>query len=240
QAITRRISTSFQLGLINARKFEFLVIPQLRRHDPRQAGIIGMSILSAYDVELDLADSKLNLFSQKHCPGKVVYWPNSGVTATPLVRQPTGHMLVTIELDGHKLQSAFDTTAARSYVPFSKATALYGLSVDSPGMVSTPRSEAEENFRTMDHYRYPFKSLSASGVTILNPEIYILDDRGQSCDGKFRATAGGQRRACFGGQEFILGLKSLRAMRIFIAFSEKKIYYTAATGQATPATPPTP
>src|ERR1051326_7521157 len=46
-------------------------------------GILGPNILQKFDADFDFGGNKLNLISQDHCEGKVVYWPappTAGVT----------------------------------------------------------------------------------------------------------------------------------------------------------------
>ena len=52
-------------------------------------GELGLDLLSKFDVELDFANNKFNLYSSNHCPGKAVYWSDT-YAPVPLVMDPTG------------------------------------------------------------------------------------------------------------------------------------------------------
>jgi hypothetical protein len=230
EPIRNQTSADFQFDQIVAKNFAFLVAQKFYGTDIRQKGEIGLGFLSAFDVELDLAHNRLNLFSQDHCSGKVIYWSNSAVGVIPLERQPSGHIVFPVELDGHALKANLNPSEAKSYLALSKASALFGLTVQSPNMLLTPRGEVDEQFQSMDHFRHPFGSLSSNGIVIRNPEIYISDDStAQKCDGKTRTIRGGAFvQTCYGNADFTLGMQEIQALRLFLAFKEKKIYFTAA------------
>lgn len=40
---------------------------------PDVSGLLGADVLKNFDVEFDFANSQLMIFSQNHCPGRVVY-----------------------------------------------------------------------------------------------------------------------------------------------------------------------
>ncbi len=46
-------------------------------------GVIGTDLLGKFDVDLDIAHKKLNLFSPDHCKGQVVYWTHGRPRSQP-------------------------------------------------------------------------------------------------------------------------------------------------------------
>ena len=74
-----------------------------------------LDLLHNYDVDLDIDAGKFKLFSQDHCPGKVVYWPASTVTVVPIRVVRSGHIIVPVVLDGHAIDALLDTGALRNY-----------------------------------------------------------------------------------------------------------------------------
>ncbi|MGH6875918.1 MAG: retropepsin-like aspartic protease, partial [Rhizomicrobium sp.] len=58
----------------------------------RIGGTLAADLLRHYDVDLDFGTHKLGLFSQDHCPGKVVYWASGGVAVVPMHVVNSGHI----------------------------------------------------------------------------------------------------------------------------------------------------
>jgi hypothetical protein len=82
------------------------------------AGVIGEDLLKHWDVEFDLPESKIRLFSPKGCSGgEVVYWA-SKYSMSKLERPPANSDWVETEvgLDGHKLIAQWDSGAGASFI----------------------------------------------------------------------------------------------------------------------------
>ncbi len=56
-------------------------------------GILGADMLRNVDLDLDFAAGKLNLVSQDHCSGNVVYWQAPAVAVVPMTLDRWGHVL---------------------------------------------------------------------------------------------------------------------------------------------------
>lgn len=63
-----------KIGNMRTADVRMLIYPSRLTSDEHIAGLLGANFLHHYDLELDLAQNKLNLFEQDHCPGQVVYW----------------------------------------------------------------------------------------------------------------------------------------------------------------------
>src|SRR5215469_7716595 len=61
------------LGGANLHATPFLVAPG-ERFRPETSGALGADLPERYDVELDFANGKLNLFTKDSCPGNGAYW----------------------------------------------------------------------------------------------------------------------------------------------------------------------
>jgi hypothetical protein len=206
------------IGVIHATRVRVLVLPQSIAKN--SAGVVGLDILSKFDLEVDLEHNRLNLFSQEHCDGQGVYWADSAAVL-PFKTDQVGHTTFNMTLDGKPLNTSFSTLTASGRMGMSDANDLFGLSTISSGM--SPLSAAQSDEGKMD-FRYPFKTLSLGGVTVNNPEIKIYPQKPEEeCNGKLR-----QGKMCVGGSQLRLGLSEIRALHLFFAFGEKKLYATAA------------
>jgi len=92
------IVPSLKLGQSEAQRTDFLIGIFGGRPD-NLAGTIGADLLKNFDVELDFENRTMNLFSQDHCEGKVVYWAPFFNTA-PAEINGDGHIVIRAMLDG--------------------------------------------------------------------------------------------------------------------------------------------
>jgi hypothetical protein len=95
----------FTIGNAKFGEADVVVNASLRKWDPAQpAGVVGMDSLAGFDVELDIAHHKLNLFSSDHCPGQVVYWADA-YQKVPMRKSPLGIYYFPMELDGRQIET---------------------------------------------------------------------------------------------------------------------------------------
>src|SRR4051812_7932900 len=60
-------------------------------------GILSGELLKQYDADFDFASHKLNLFSQDHCAGNVVYWKSPIVAVVPFSLDDGNHITFPME-----------------------------------------------------------------------------------------------------------------------------------------------
>jgi predicted aspartyl protease len=170
---------------------------------PPASGVIGPDLLMHYEVELDFAKKKMNLFAQDHCPGELVYWTHDPVATLPLRVDDFGHVGLDVVLDGKPVPAALDTGAPISSMTLKNAADDFALTPDSPGMTKKVLPAGTV-------YLYQFKSLMLGGIAISNPTIYL---------------AGGQQSQV--KRDFLLGLEELSKLHVLISYKEKTLYATA-------------
>jgi predicted aspartyl protease len=200
------IAHSFKLGNIVADKMEFAIIPDnMIAHGA--SGTLGPSVMANYDMEIDPAHNKVNLYSQNHCPGEVVYWTRSPYAAIPMRLDSFLHIILPVNLDGHTFEALIDTGSSHSWLLYDLAKAPFGWSDDTKELTPATDAGAETGW-----YRYPFKSLSLNGVDIRNPRIDVHKGSGSAAD---RPT-------------LVIGMDVLSKLRTFISYSEHMLYFTPA------------
>jgi predicted aspartyl protease len=213
-------------------------------------GLIGGDMLERYDVELNFVTRKLNLFSQDHCEGKVVYWPATSGTVVPFsmtrpLRSNTlgmeiGHdtlIRVPVTLDGKAIRAMIDTGAPTTTMSADTAERLFGITAHSPGVI--PNSDAQD-----PTFGYVFHTLSFGGITAANPHIDIFPDIVGKNDPDNATVTGSMiaRRDSEIGSELIIGMDMLTHLHLYIAYREQKLYITppdqpAAAAVMTPDQP---
>jgi predicted aspartyl protease len=211
------VSAPFALGNMHADGMDFMVMPAdhaFAPDVPDAGGILAPNLFRHYDLDLDIAGHRLQLISQDHCDGKVVYWKANALAEVPVRIAPTGHVLVPIGLDGHTLTALLDTGATVSLLNMSVAQSQFGLMPDVPPRASMPGAP-----RVATHI---FRALSFAGVAVSNPRLVMLPDL---IHGKIsNAGAGAESRM----PDVILGMDILRHLHLYIAYKEQKLYITPA------------
>jgi predicted aspartyl protease len=198
---------SVQIGTLHASDVRAIIEPGWL--DKAVVGTLGPDFLMHYEVEVDFAANKFNLFSQDHCPGQVVYWTHDPAAAIPVKIDEAGHVIVDAQLDGHDIKAIVDTGATTSAIKMSGATSLLDLRPTSPGV-----TKISENSATGGNYKYTFKSLSLAGMNFNNPTVVLVGD----------ANPGDEALSRY----LLLGGHQLSKLHIFISYKEHMLYATAA------------
>lgn len=175
---------------------------------PGTGGVLGLDVLSIFDLELNLAGKELVLFRHEHCPGEVVYWGRPH-TVVPFRYSKTGNMVVPLVLDGKPVDTNFNVMNWQSVMSIANSDVM-DLIGGSSG--------AKE-------FRYPFKALTLHDLVVKNPDIVIYrQKRRELCHGMSKAYFG----ICEGGANLMLGRHVMRQLRLYFAFKEEKLYATVA------------
>jgi predicted aspartyl protease len=197
----------------------------LARFDDESArdmkGILGSNLLRNFDVEVDPAAAKVNLFSPDHCENKVVYWAPE-YADLPLSVGLHGQIEVTMSLDGRDVDAILDTGAAHTTLNIALARRAFGVDLEAP----TVERVSGEGGNTI--YRTRFRSLAVGGLEIKNPEIYLTPDQVARRQMAEALDSGASGSSVIGGANLVLGMDVLSHLHFYIAYREKKLYFTAA------------
>jgi hypothetical protein len=214
---------SFTLGRTKYDSAEFLVVSDSTLA-PKISGILGMTFFANMDIEIDIANRKLNLFSPDHCPGEVVYWSRT-YDSVPIRFGELGEFYFPMQLDGKKIETTLATGNATTSLSTEVTKKLYGFDASSPDI----ESETDASGNTTSHYRA--MKLSAQGLDVINANIRLVAPAGGACVLAHRsgvATYDG----CLGIHPLQLGLSVLSKLRVYIATKEKVLYFTPAVVNA--------
>lgn len=225
------VRTSLSLGRLSTSDIAFLIWPGNAPFgdDPKLAGLIGSDLLRSYDLDIDFGTHKLSLFSQDHCPGKVLYWQSDAVAVLPMRVMSDGHIQITLKLDGKDMVAILDTGASNTSLSQVIAETQYGLVM---GASDTPKTGALQDRPGAFTYRHTFKTLELDGIAVNNPQIDILPDFLHNLDEINATPEIGSRitaKTSNATQEVMfLGMNILRHFHIYIAYKENMIYITPA------------
>jgi predicted aspartyl protease len=201
---------SLRLGRLVGLRFTFIVAPS-EVLSPEMMGMLGPDVMGAYDVEIDFAGGKFNIFSQDHCPGQVVYWTHDAFAQVPMKLDADRHITIPVMLDGKQLTAIADTGAARSFMSLEVAKEIFGLDEKNPALKSLG-VVGVNNIAAEQLYRYPFQSLTFEGIAVHNPDIAIT---------KSAAPDKGE-------PQLLIGIGVLRQLHLYIAYKEQMLYLTPA------------
>jgi predicted aspartyl protease len=198
---------SFKIGRMQLQRYRFLTLPNDEL--PQDvSGILGPDVMHRFDVEFDFAGRKMNVFSQDHCEGNVVYWTGDDHAELPFKLDDDGHIMLEAQLDGETVHILLDTGSDISSMTLKTARNLFGVHEDSPELKILPG----RTFEGEPLYSYPLKSLDLNGLTVRNPNIVLYRSRLSDT----------------GGPDILLGMTVLSKLHLYIAYKEKVLYITPA------------
>lgn len=228
-AITEEVDIHrLDIGPLHAENIRTLVWPSPLGLGSDVAGSIGADLLRHYDVDIDFGAGKLNLFSQDHCPGKVIYWPAQAVAMVPMRVNNSGQIILQVAIDGHTFDAILNTGSGGSHITLESAHNAFGLTETSPDMTQVG---VEHGAVAVPIYRHTFKTLELNGITIANPTLYLSDNlaRYHANQTAFTGSRLGDADQQEGIADVELGTHELRNLHVYIAYGEQKIYVTAAS-----------
>jgi hypothetical protein len=216
----------------------FMVLPgQDGASEPQMdvyGGIFGSEMLAVVDFDFDFAANKINLFSQDHCIGNVVYWWAPAVAAIPMVLNDAGHITLRVELDGRRLNAMLDTGASATFLNLDLARRTFRVDLDAPDV---ERAGEVTGGYSANVYRRRFKTLAFGNVTLANPMITMFPDMMTGMTSNAPRT-GSLIRDDRGLPDIILGMDTLSQLHVYVASGERRLYVTAANPQPAAPTPP--
>jgi hypothetical protein len=219
------VAISFQIGAASFSKSQFLLVPapteDVREIDGSPViGALGMDFFAHTDFELDFASQKLNLYTQDHCPGEVVYWADAW-EALPMRRGKLGNYYFPVVLEGKKIAATVATANRSSSLTTDVTRRLYGFDEHSAGI----GHETDTAGRTVSHYRA--MALTAEGLKV-NDEKVLLEEPPTGC-----TLATWDQAAVYSGCDgteapLRLGMSVLRHLHLYFATREQVLYVTSA------------
>ena len=225
--IMRKVTLpEFQLGALDLKGVAVTALPAWTDASG-VAGILGTGLLQHVDVELDFKHAKMNLYSQDHCAGKVVYWANE-YAALPISLNPlTGEILAAMTLDGAPLNVTLSTDPGHGEMSLGVAGKVLDLSTGSSDL---KRIEHPHPVSGTEWYAHPFKALALNGLAIQNPTIDLFagDDfcTQEKLHGAIYVPAA-KDAATLCQSDAVIKLAELRQLHLYFAFGEKKLFVTA-------------
>jgi predicted aspartyl protease len=206
QALRDADAESFTVGDMNFAHANFLVEEGL---PPAVGGLIGRNLLGGVDVEYDLGGKMVRLFKLEHCQSMIpTYWAQAEQinTVDLLGSDESNHAIVTdVFVNGHRLRALWDTGADASLLSRSGA-ARAGLAPTTAGAVPAGKVHGF-GFEPPESWIAPVQSFALGREQISNTRLRFID----------KDTT---------GEDMLLGFDFFQSHRVFVAYSQHKVYFT--------------
>jgi hypothetical protein len=219
------------LGRLTIGDMEFLMLKP-GRYPVGVAGDLGTQMFEKADLELDIAGGKFNLFAMDHCPGKTVYWTKNYAQLPLKPAKDFSYLRAELVLDGQPLTVSF-STVGRSRIGMDAMRRLFKVDETSPQLTAVGQD-------LLGHktYRFPFKALTADGLTVNNPDILVFDEAPRpECkeathftepENMLHSTEQLRLTRNFGCTDAVLGLSVLSKLHLYLSRKENLLYISAA------------
>jgi hypothetical protein len=232
--VDEAVVEEFKIGESTHKNLRMLVAGELDFGD-RIDAIVGEDFLGQADVEFDLPHHAVRLFQPKDCEGVLLaYWAAQG--ANEIAMEPfysdEPRIVVMVQINGQPTRALLDSGAYASVLDKWAAERL-GITPDSPGVLAGGKSGGLGG-KSVDFWIAPLQSFSIDGETIRDTTIRFAD---LWKDATY--TAGSRLpRKIEGTPTMLLGADFLRAHRVFVAHSQRKVYFTYEGGPVFQTTRP--
>jgi predicted aspartyl protease len=165
-------------------------------------GILGNSILSQFDVELDLAAGTMTLYRPRACPDPAPPWQAEALRlARPVAAPANRNPYIAMQIDGRDIAALIDTGASVSMVDAGVLAAL-GEEVSRPGEYRISVRGASPNAAQARLHR--FREVRLAGNTGHDVTMPVA--------------------ALPGGTGALIGMDVLHHRRVYIAYDAALVY----------------
>ena len=185
--------------------------------------ILGQDFFYATDLELDFANRAVRFFQPKDCEGvSLAYWARDG-SASDIRLESGSRIMFGVSINGRPLRAALDTGAAVSSLAMTEAS-LFGLTPKSPGVVAAGCS-LRIGRKPVDYWSGPVESFAIGNEVIRNPSMRF---------GETAIEAASQFALV---PQMVLGMDFLRAHRVLVSNSQRRLYFSYVGGTVFPPGP---
>ena len=199
--------------------------------------ILGEDFLSRVDVELDMEHNLVRLYEAKGCGDKsLAYWMVAGAGEVQIesTSEVGPEIVFSVLINGQSVKAMLDTGGAVSLLRKSVAARL-GITPEMPG-AKEAGSLGGIGANQVQAWIAPMATFKIGNEQISNASI-VVADIGDRSEFRLEMNRIQRARSTIGRNEMILGMDFLRAHRMLISHSQKKLYFTYSGGPLFRANP---
>ena len=217
----------FKIGQATRKGWRMLVAGE---HDLGDdvAVLLGEDFFDQVDVEFDLAHNAVRLFQPKDCDRvSLAYWAGGDVGEVEIdaVHDVSPQIILTVLINGQPVRAQLDSGAGTSVLDKADAARL-GVTPDTPGVVAVG-SGAGLGQKSVDYWIGPFQSF-VIGDEIIRDTTILFGDLWKNTT--YARDGSRVPQKVEGTPAMLLGVDFLRAHRLLVAHSQRKIYFSYAGG----------
>ena len=217
----------FKLGEVTTQSLQLLVTGDGTRRAPWDV-LLGEDFLQRFDVEFDLAHSLVRLFRPRDCDGvSLAYWTKENVAEVEIdaLQESQPRIEFTVRINERKIEAMLDSGAPVSIVPLQDVAAL-GITPESPGTMPAGMLGGMGT-RQVPMWTAQFASFAIGNESI--PDIRIaFGDVWKDTALKSVGSNVGKRMTV--QEPMIVGADFLRAHRLLVSHSQRRLYFSYVGG----------
>jgi len=216
-----------RIGEITRENWRMLVAGGQERGDG-VAVLLGEDFLHKFDVEFDLAHKLVRLHRPEHCDGmSLAYWAAEGVSAVEIdpVDEGRPQIVLTVRVNGQPVRALLDSGAESSVLTMHDAAAA-GITPETPGVVAIGQLGGLGR-KAVATWVGPFKSVAIGNERFIDTALPFAD---LYRDATYTPLGSLVPRRMETLQPMLLGVDFLRAHRVLVAHSQRRIYFTYGGG----------
>jgi predicted aspartyl protease len=197
---------------------------------PSYDAVIGTDFLFQRDLEISIAEQRASFFHPVDCKDAfLAYWDRDAFVANfGPAGAPGDPPHVVVEINGQKVRAIIDSGASASAIDLA-AAARAGITPQSAGVVKG-KMAAGTGKRFIPTFIAPLERIAIGNATIRDVKITIMD-----------LWSAAEEDARYGVRdvwpEMILGIDFLRANRVLLAMSQRRLYFSYLGGEMFEVTP---
>ncbi|MDE2356005.1 MAG: aspartyl protease family protein, partial [Alphaproteobacteria bacterium] len=217
---------TLNIGGLVGRRVAFLV--------PKQAsgfeidGVLGASVLLHSDLEFDMPEQTVRFMRSHNCEGDaVVYWRHP-YAVLPLVGAADQELIVMVQVNGHPVRAVIDSGSPRSSLNLNVARSVgvtlpEGRSGHGQTMGGIGRGELQPVLGQMASFAFGDEVIHNTKILVAPLDRFQQDD---AIGSDLPAPPAGSEE-----DEMFLGADFLRAHRVYVSESQRRIYISYEGGQ---------
>jgi hypothetical protein len=179
-------------------------------------GTMGSQIMPVVDLELDLANGKLRLFKPHGCTDAPVYWTTT-YSVLPFRFDRSGTLIVTVELDGRRVDATLSPGNERSTMDIMAARRYFGFKDGESAATDKPI--------------YYSMSLTGVGVEIRDAPVVLRSTTGECRPTPATSLPDAPIRylQCSNSAPVTLGNDLLSQLRLYFSSADRKVYVSRSS-----------
>jgi predicted aspartyl protease len=190
--------------------------------------LLGEDFLQRFDVEFDLPHNAVRLFQARDCGNaSLAYWTKDAVGEVEIdpIREAQPSIIFPVSINDRRIDALLDSGASVSVLGKQDA-ADAGVTPGSPGVVGAGKLMGL-GARSVDMWTGGFASFAIGNERISDIRIAFADVHK---DQSYAATGSNLARRALPTRPMFVGADFLRAHRLLVAHSQRRMYFSYTGG----------